>query len=219
MFIGHFALGFASKRLVPAVSLGTLFLACQLADLVWPTMLFLGIERVEIRPGITVATPLDFISYPFSHSLMALLLWSFILAGSYKLLWRSRSKSLVVIAALVVSHWFLDFLMHRPDLPLTLDGSGRYGMGLWNSLPITLAVELLTFIAGIWLYTASTRAISRKGSTGLSLFITLLLVIFLLSIFGPPPPSSRAVAWAAQCMWLFVVWGYWIDRHRQSNPS
>jgi hypothetical protein len=73
MFIGHFAIGFAAKRAAPVVSLGTLFLACQLADLVWPTLVLAGVERFEIRPGITVVTPFDFVHYPWSHSLVALL--------------------------------------------------------------------------------------------------------------------------------------------------
>ena len=76
MFIGHFAVALGAKKVAPAVSLGTMFLAAQLADLLWPTFVLLGIERVEIAPGATAVTPLDFVSYPYSHSLLALALWS-----------------------------------------------------------------------------------------------------------------------------------------------
>lgn len=127
MFIGHFALALGAKRVAPAVSLGTLFLAAQLADLVWPTLLLAGVETVEIRPGVTAFTPLDFISYPYSHSLVALLGWALLFAVVY-----------VVV---------------------------------------------------------------RRGGA---------------NFLGPPPPSSVAVAWAAQSMWLLVAWGYWVDRHRRS---
>ncbi len=108
MFIGHFALGFGAKRFAPEVSLGILFLACQLADLIWPNLVLLGIETLSIKPGVTVMTPLDFTSYPYSHSLIALLLWGSIFALLYMVLSRSGSRAAVVIAALVFSHWVLN---------------------------------------------------------------------------------------------------------------
>src|SRR5262245_23998808 len=118
MFIGHFALGFGAKRLSPAVSLGTLFLACQLADLIWPTLVLLGVERLAIDPGNTAFTPLNFISYPYSHSLVALVLWGVLLGGLFVVTGRAALSTGVLIAALVVSHWVLDFISHRPDMPL-----------------------------------------------------------------------------------------------------
>jgi len=136
MFIGHFGLGFGAKKLAPTVSLGSLFLACQFADLLWPTLVLTGIEIVKIQPGITTVTPLDFVHYPYSHSLLALLIWAAAFAIGYILIRRSFGLAAVVIGALVLSHWFLDLLVHRPDLPLTFTSSARYGLGLWNSLPV-----------------------------------------------------------------------------------
>ncbi len=121
MFIGHFALGFAAKKAAPAVSLGTLFLAAQFIDLLWPTLLLLGIERVEIDPGNTVVTPLNFVHYPVSHSLVAVALWACVLAALYMLIRRSVRGALV-IGLLVVSHWILDLVTHRPDLPILPGG-------------------------------------------------------------------------------------------------
>lgn len=218
MFIGHFALGFGAKRAAPSVSLGTAFLACQFADLLWPTFLLLGMEAVEIRPGITVVTPLDFIRYPYSHSLVAMLLWSTALALVYWILQRSRPSartSAFVVGALVLSHWLLDFLSHRPDMPLTVRGSERFGLGLWNSLPATLAVELLLFAVGVGLYVRATRARDRWGTLGLWGLVAFLLIVYLANLLGPPPPSVGAIAWSAQALWLLVAWGYWVDRHRQ----
>ena len=221
MFIGHFALGMGAKKIAPSVSLGTLFLACQFADLLWPTLVLAGFESFEIKPGITAVTPLDFVRYPYSHSLVALLGWGALLALGYLAFRRppSRGVSAAVIGALVLSHWVLDFLTHRPDMPVTPGGSTRLGLGLWNSLPATLAVELLLFAAGVALYTRSTEPRDRKGSVGFWALVVFLLVVYLANLFGPPPPSIGAVAWSAQAIWLLVLWGYWVDRHRRPrNP-
>jgi hypothetical protein len=219
MFIGHFGLGFGAKKAAPAVSLGTFFMACQFADLLWPTLVLLGIERVEIQPGATVMTPLNFVSYPYSHSLVALSLWGMLFAAIHAAVRRSRVVAGVTLALLVVSHWVLDVVAHRPDMPLTLTGSARLGLGLWNSVPGTLAVELTIFIAGVLLYARTTVARDRRGSLGLWSLVGFLLVVFFANAIGPPPPSAEAVAWAAQAMWLLVVWGYWVDRHRKGDSS
>lgn len=214
MFIGHIAAGFAAKKAAPAVSLGTLFLACQLADLIWPTLILAGVERMEIRPGITAAVPLDFVHYPYSHSLVAMLLWGAALGLAYKLLRRSPWTAPLVLAGTVLSHWVLDFVSHRPDMPLTWTGPQRLGLGLWNSIPATLTVELLLFGLGVALYQRATVPRDKTGTWALAGLVALLVLIYLGNLFGPPPPSPTAVAWTAQAVWLIVIWGYWIDRHR-----
>ena len=214
MFIGHFGLAFGAKKAAPAPSLGTLFAACQLADLVWPTLVLLGYERLEVRPGATAMTPLDFVSYPYSHSLVALGVWGVAFGAIYLAFRRARISAAVTIAALVVSHWLLDYLTHRPDLPLTLNGHERFGLGLWNSVPGTLAVELSIFAAGVLLYRHATVARDRLGSFSLWALVAFMLIVYVASAFGPPPPSAAAVAWSAEAMWLLVAWGYWIDSHR-----
>ncbi|MBT8079063.1 MAG: hypothetical protein KJO31_10855 [Gammaproteobacteria bacterium] len=214
MFIGHFAVALGAKKIVPTVSLGTLFLACQLADLIWPNLVLLGIETVEIEPGNTVMTPLDFVHYPYSHSLLATLLWSAILGGVYMSLTRSGRHVAIAVGAVVFSHWVLDFVTHRPDLPLTLSNEWRVGVGLWNSPIIGISLELLLFGLGVWLYARSTRALNRRGSIGFWALILFLLAAYAANLLGPPPPSPAAVAWTAQALWLVVAWGFWIDRHR-----
>jgi hypothetical protein len=218
MFIGHFAIGFGAKKAVPAVSLGSLFLACQLADLVWPTFVLLGIETVRISPGITAVTPLEFVSYPYSHSLVALVAWGLVLGVLYKVVRRGRWAAALALAAVVLSHWVLDVVSHRPDMPVTLHGSGRLGLGLWNSLPATLAVELLLFAAGVVLYQRATAPRDRTGSLAFGVLVAFLLIVYFANLFGAPPPSVPAVAWSAQAVWLLVAWGYWIDRHRRPKP-
>ena len=103
MFIGHFAVAFAAKKWAPAISLGTLFLAAQLADLAWPLLVLAGIERFEIRPGITAVTPLDFLHYPWSHSLLMLVAWGALLGVAYAAIRRAGAKAIVLLGLVVVS--------------------------------------------------------------------------------------------------------------------
>lgn len=219
MFAGHFAAGFGAKRAAPAVSLGTLFMAAQLLDLLWPWFILLGIERVRIAPGITAVTPLDFVAYPYSHSLVAALGWS-ILFGAVYWLARRNLRGSIVLGALVLSHWVLDFVAHRPDLPLGLGaGSPRLGLGLWYSRPATLAVELAMLFAGAAIYARSTEARDRAGRYGFWGLVAFLLAAYLAALFGPPPPSVTALGWGGQSVWLLVLWGYWLDRHRATTSE
>jgi hypothetical protein len=217
MFIGHFGLGFAAKRPAPATSLGALFFACQFADLLWPVLVQLGIERFEIRPGATVVTPFDFISYPYSHSLAALVGWGLLIGVLYAAIGRNLRRGGIVLGLLVVSHWFLDVVTHRPDMPLTpAADSARVGLGAWNSMAATLAIELPLYAAGVLLYVRTTKPRDRTGTVGLAGLVILLLVVYAGAILGPPPPSVAAVTWADDAMWLVPVWAYWVDRHRRS---
>lgn len=220
MFVGHFAVAFGAKRVVPAVSLGTLFIAAELADLVWPVLVIAGVERVSVQPGLTVVTPLDFLYYPFSHSLVAAAIWALAFGAAHAFLRRAPARTGAVLAFVVASHWALDAMTHRPDMPLTLgEASPRVGLGLWNSLPGTVAVELLLFGAGLWLYTRATRALDRTGRLALWGLAAFLLAIYAANLLGPPPPSGMAAAWSALAMWLLVAWGYWVDRHRAVVPA
>jgi len=214
MFIGHFGVGFAAKRVAPEVSLGMLILACQLADILWPTFVLAGVESFRIVPGITRVTPLDFTSYPWSHSLAALVAWGVLAAIAYRVLRKSPPRVLVVLFLLVVSHWFLDVVVHRPDMPLTPHGAARFGWTLWDSLPATLAVEIPLFAAGVALYASATRARDRIGTWAWWSLVAFLAAVYALNLTSPPPPSVAAVAWVAESAWLLVLWGAWIDRHR-----
>jgi outer membrane protein OmpA-like peptidoglycan-associated protein/membrane-bound metal-dependent hydrolase YbcI (DUF457 family) len=158
MFIGHYALAFGAKKVAPSVSLGTAFMACQFADLLWPTFLTLGLEVVEIDPGNTLMTPLNFVSYPYSHSLVMLVVWSALFALVYRTIRGWNRIAIVTVAALVFSHYVLDVITHRPDLPITIAGSRRLGLGLWNYPGVTLSLEIALFLAGTALYTSVTRA-------------------------------------------------------------
>jgi len=202
----------AAKRVAPRPALGTLVLAAQLADGIWPVLVLLGIEEVRIAPGITAATPLDFVWYPYTHSLLFDGLWAAALAGTYYALRRDGVGALW-LGLLVLSHWILDVISHRPDMPLW-PGSARLGLGLWNSLPATLAVEAALFALGAWIYARATRARDAVGRWAWRSFVIVLALLYVASVWGPPPPSVRALAWTGLAGWLFIAWGYWIDRHR-----
>ena len=217
MFIGHFALGFGAKRAAPAVSLGTLLVACQFADLLWPTLVMTGVERVELSPAATVVTPLDFVSYPYSHSLLTLCIWGLLFGIGYQIVRRSTAVAAITIGLLVVSHWVLDFVSHRPDMPLTPTSATRVGLELWASRPATMVVEIIMFTIGVALYLRTTTSRDRIGSIGLWALLVLLSVSYLGNMFGPAPPGVRPVLWSAQAMWVLMAWGYWVDAHRRAR--
>lgn len=218
MFIGHFGVGFGARAAAPKTSLGTLFLASQFIDLLWPTLLLLGLERVRIQPNATEVTPLDFEYYPISHSLLAVLVWALGFALVYHLI-RRYWRGTIVVSLAVLSHWLLDAATHRPDLPLYPGDSPMVGLGLWSSVTATVVVEMALFVCGIWLYLRSTKARDALGKWlwwPLALFLCLL---YVGTIFGEPPPSVTAIAWVGHGQWLFIPWGYWIDKHRNSTDS
>lgn len=212
MFLGHFGVAMAGKALAPRPSLGTLVLAAQLADGIWPVFVLLGIEKARIVPGITAAMPLDFVWYPYSHSLLFDIGWAVLLGGVYYAIRRDR-RGAWWLGALVLSHWVLDVVSHRPDVPLW-PGSPLMGLGLWNSLPATIVVEFVLFGAGAWLYGRLTRPRDAVGRWAWWTFVGVLAALFVASAIGSPPPSVTVFAWTGLAGWLFVLWGYWIERHR-----
>ncbi len=214
MFIGHFGAGFAAKSFAPKVSLGSLFLAAQFLDLLWPSLLLLGVERVRIFPGATAVTPLLFELYPISHSLLAVLGWAVLIAFLYLLLRRDRNGAWF-LGVLVISHWVLDAIVHQPDLQLSPGSATVIGLNAWSSLPLTLAIEVTLFALGVWLYSRGTSPKDAIGRWSLIALVVLLLGIYAGNLFGAPPPSIEAIAWVGHLQWLLVLWGYWIDKHRQ----
>jgi len=213
MFIGHAAVAFAAKKAAPKTSLGTLMMAAQFIDLLWPVFLLLGLEHVRIDPGNTAVTPLDFYDYPFSHSLLMVVVWGLVFGGVYSAVRRYRAGA-IALGLLVISHWVLDFLTHRPDLPLAPGSDIRVGLGLWDSVAATMIVEGLLFAVCVALYVQATKAIDRIGTFALWGLVTFLVVIYFMNILGPPPPDSDLIAYAGNASWLLVIWAYWIDKHR-----
>ena len=214
MFIGHYAVALAAKRAAPRVSLGTLFLSVCWLDLLWPIFLLLGIEHVRIDPGNTPFTPLDLYDYPISHSLVAVLGWSLGFGVVYYFA-RRYVKGAWVLGIGVFSHWILDFITHRPDMPISPGATTYVGLGLWNSVVWTIIVEGALFIIGVVLYARSTVAVDRTGRYAFRSLIGFFVVMYVGNILSPPPPNETALAIGALLFWLIVPWGYLVDRHRK----
>jgi len=217
MFVGHYAVALAARPSARRAPFWILFLAAQWPDLLWPILLLAGVEQVRIDPGNTAVAPLDFVRYPVSHSLVLDLLWGALLAAVVH--WRYRDvKSSLWVGAAVVSHWVLDWISHRPDMPLW-PGGPRIGLGLWGSVSGTLLVELSLFAVGVVLYLRGTRPADRTGRWAFWSLVALLLMIYVSNLLGPPPPSVAALAWVSLALWLLLPWATWIDRHRVPAPA
>lgn len=187
--------------------------AASLLDLLWPVFLLLGWETVRIAPGNTALVPLAFVHYPFSHSLVAAAGWSALCGLVY---WGATrySAGAAVVGLVALSHWYLDALVHRPDLPLYPGSPLKVGLGLWNSIPASVLLEGMMFAGGVWLYASGTRARDALGHYSLIAFVGFMALVYVANLLGPPPPDWRAVAWAGLGSWLFPFWAEWFDRHR-----
>ena len=194
MFVGHYGVSFAAKRVAPALPLWVLFIAVQLLDVFWAPFILLGIEKVRIVPGITASNPLDLYYMPYTHSLVAAVLWSI---GALFVYRRFAPKGLArsatsVVGLAVLSHWLLDLLVHRPDLPL-YDNTAKVGFGLWNFPAVAFALEAAVLFGGMWLY-FGTAVVSRLRMVVLGV---VMLGVQAYVFFGPPPVSDRAAALTA----------------------
>ncbi len=214
MFLGHIAVGFAAKRAAPKASLGVLLGASEFIDLLFPVFVLTGWEQVRIEPGSNPFLQPVFY-YPLSHSLALTFLWAMAAAFGYWLVARYRTGA-VIVGLAVLSHWLLDLISHKPDMPLYPGASPLLGLGLWYSVAGTIIVELLMLGAGVWMYTAATRARDRIGTYGLWSFLALMVVIYAGVVFGPPPPDDKAMAWAGISFLPLFLWAYWFDRHREA---
>ena len=214
MFIGHFAVGFAAKRAAPRASLAVLLAAPQFLDILWPIFNLAGLERSHIQPGATAASPLVLEYMPYSHSLVAAVGWSIAFGAVYALIAGDR-RAAIVLGACVMSHWVLDWITHAPDMPILHGDGPRYGLGMWNSIPATVAVEVAMFGTGVWLYASATRARDRIGSIALWALVAVLVAMYVGALFGPPPPNGNVVFIVAIAAYSLLAVAWWIDRHRE----
>jgi membrane-bound metal-dependent hydrolase YbcI (DUF457 family) len=216
MFIGHLGLSFAAKKAAPRVSLGTLFIATQFVDILWPFLLVFHIEKVAITPGYTKTNAFEFQYYPYTHSLFMGIVWGAVVGFIYWL-FKRETRGAVVVGLCVLSHWFLDLIVHVADLPLTPFGEYKVGLGLWNHVAIALILEAIIFLAGVYIYASFTKAKNRIGSWGLWILVILLLALTVNNTFGPPPSDSIMTLFVSfvALMGVIISLAYWIDRNRE----
>lgn len=214
MFIGHFAVAFGAKRYAPRVQLAWLIAGVAWADLLWTIFLLRGWEHARIAPGDTTFTPFDLYDYPWSHSLLMLGVWGIALGAVY-FAWKKDATGAWAVGLCVLSHWVLDWATHRPDMPL-YPGGPKFGLGLWNSVPGTLAVETAMYFAGVWIYMKSTRAKNWAGKFMPGIFVGVLLLAFYGDRFSPPPDNMQEVAWTGLIATAaLLAWAWWFDRNRE----
>ncbi|MEP6783806.1 MAG: hypothetical protein ABI983_09055, partial [Acidobacteriota bacterium] len=195
-----------------------LLVAPWLLDLLWPVFLLTGVERVRPQPSVSPFLNLEFVSYPWSHSLLMAIVWSAVFGGIY--FGRTRDdRGARIVGLLVLSHWVFDWIVHVPDLPLTPGPSVRVGLGLWRFPAFTMGLEGLMFVAGLAVYVSATRAKGRTGDLALVLFVAVLLGMYWMSLAGAAPPSVLAIALTMLVFGAVVVlWSLWIERHRELRP-
>ena len=218
MFVGHYSVSFAARARAVAIPLWVLFIAVQLLDVVWAPLVLLGVEKVRIVPGITASNPLDLYYMPYTHSLLAAILWSVAAAVAYRLAVPNGSWTApLVIGLAVASHWLLDFIVHRPDLPI-YDDAEKVGLGLWNHPVAAFGLETSLLFGGMWLYLSR----SHSRVVPVVLFGLIMLSIQAYIFFGPPPASGNAAAvtaLAAYAIFAAVIWVLESRSHRVAAPA
>jgi hypothetical protein len=218
MLVGHVAVGFAAKRVEPKISLGTLVLAAMFIDFLWCIFMIAGIERVQFKGGMGAANYLDASNIAISHSLLMDTIWAALFAAAY-FLRRHYARGAWVVFVAVLSHWVLDFVSHRPDMPLAPAVSRYFGLGLWNSIPATLVVEGGFWLLAIILYVHATRPKRRAGVYALWSVIALLTLAWYNNIAGPPPPNPHTAPIVSLVFFsLIVAWAYWMNQLRPVRP-
>lgn len=221
MFLGHYGVAFALKRAEPKLSLGTLFVAVQLADLLWGVFLLLGWEHARIVPEYTAVNPLEFLDYPISHSLVAALVWA-VVAAAFYYSWPTRDttrhwQAAAIVGLAAFSHYPLDVLVHVPDLPLAGNNSPKLGLGLWNNLTATVVAEFLMLGIGVAVYAGLSSQRRPVRFARLGVLVLILIGTYLVSLYGPPPPNMTAVA-VSDLVFILAIAAVaaWADRHRPS---
>jgi hypothetical protein len=214
MFVGHYGVSFAVKSVHKDIPLWMLFIAVQFIDVLWAIFILAGIEKVRITPRITATNPLDLYYMPYTHSLVAALFWSGVGFIGYKYVGRAASYGAFLFAAAIFSHWVLDLIVHRPDLPL-YDDTYKVGFGVWNYPAIALALEASLLFGGIVLYLRSSKSVSLAGKFGVPIFGALLLLLQAVVFFGSPPTSPSAAALTALLSYVVLAGvAYWLEKKR-----
>ena len=215
MFVGHFAPALAAAAHPRAPKLATLFVAGQLVDWGFFALLLTGAEKMRVVPGITAMNPMDLYHMPYTHSLVGSAVWAL---GFAALIWLVRRDlvSAGIAGAVVLSHWLLDLLVHRPDL--TLAGSPpKLGLGLWNHPAIEMPLELLLTFGALWVFLSRTRGPALPAI----MLAVVLLALQAVNWFGPVAsevtPGTSYLAFSAYGLATLAAW--WLGKTRVAAPA
>jgi len=216
MFVGHYAASLALKKFEKRASLGVLFLAVQLVDILFFPFVLLGIERINIIENYTQSTHFQLEYMPFTHSLLGSVLWAAAAYALFRWVFVKNHAIALVVALAVFSHWVLDLVVHTPDLPLWSDASLKLGFGLWNNAIATYVLEAALLLGALWLYLKSTAASTTSGKYGMGVFVVFLLLVNVMNIFGPLGSDSKVQLSVSALAAYFVFAGiaFWLDKKR-----
>jgi hypothetical protein len=220
MMIGHYAVSLLLKGVNKNASLGMLFIAVQFVDILFLPLTFMGIEHYNIVENFTESTHFELYFMPYTHSLFASFLWASLFCIAYRFTLSkdiaNKSKIAIVMGVAVLSHWFLDLIVHTSDLPLLINDSTKMGFGLWNNAIGTYLLEAVLLLAGLLMYLKSTKATTFVGKYGMMIFVVLMLIINVNNIFGPPLTNDTTIMSISGLIMYFIFSGmaFWLDRKR-----
>ena len=216
MFIGHYSASFVAKAIAPTVPLWLLLVAAQCVDIAWGVLILIGVERATLDTTLP-SNPLVLQHMPYTHGLVAAIVWSLISFALANKAFRFAARESMVVALVVASHWFLDLIVHRPDLPLLADAP-KLGLGLWNYPLIAYSLEVLLLIIAVWFCARvmPVRSDRRRFWYG---FALLLIIIQTMTSFGPTPATLIAMVASALALYVIIAYaGRWVERyHRRAN--
>src|SRR5437867_1425254 len=222
MFVGHYSVAFAIKTDENRIPLWVLFIAVQFLDYIWATLVLLGIEKLRVIKGFTAGSMLDSYYHPYSHSLIAAIIWSGVAALLYKTIWRATASSsaAVIVGLAVFSHWILDFIAHPRDLAI-YDNKWKVGFGLWNYRDPEFALEIALLGFGIILYLARNMMPAIR-QTAVIAFGSALVVVQIGDTYVPRTPlTDKATVVGVWIFYtLFVVMAFFLEKigkRRQIN--
>lgn len=216
MLAGHLAIGLLAKRVEPAISLGTFVLAAMLADLLWCVFMIAGMEHAQFRPGMGAANYFVASDIAMSHSLLMDTIWAALLAGAW-FVWRRQPRAALVLGAAVISHWLLDLVSHRPDMPLAPRVHRYFGLGLWTSIPATVIIEGGFWLFAIVIYTRATEPRNRAAGFVFWSGAALFTLAWYSNIAGPPPRNFKAAPVVSLVFFsLMVAWACGVNCLRHS---
>jgi hypothetical protein len=214
MFIGHFAPAFVAASHRHAPNLPTLFVAGQLVDWGFFAFALAGVERFRIIPGFTATNGMDLYDMPYTHSLLGSLIWAISFAALLYI-WKRNWTGAVIGGAVVLSHWFLDLLVHAPDLTIA-GGTTKYGFALWNQPVLEKALELGLIALSVGLYLRATKP--KVGSSRFAASVTLIVMIAVQfwNWFGPQPTEANAEMsiTALIAFGVFTLLSAWVAKSR-----
>jgi hypothetical protein len=205
MFIGHYGVAYAAKAVAPKAPLGAYFLAVQALDVLFSVFVLSGVEHMEIVHKYTSYNPYRLYDMPITHSLVGALGWAIavgILAAIVR--WPRRESWWLGLA--VFSHFLLDLPVHTPDLTIAGGGTAKLGLGLWNNVPLVIALELLVLVGGWMLFTRSKRSDTAFPQQRNRIFVGVLALITIATPFMPDPPSTTAFAVQALVLYCALAW-------------